>query len=555
MNETLEFFETLFGYKPPEAWILVWGLKGKGEDAEKVSRWVRTTEEAALAAQGFGEGWNVYFGVSLSSQAWGASQRLRKGEREPAGIFGFWADIDLRGPEHAEKDYPETLSDVETLITDAGMEPTIWVHSGHGIQCEWVFKEPWIFETVEEREKARRLSVRWKRFLAAKAKARGWTIDSVSDLERVLRVPGTTNWKGEPVPARILKNGGPQWSEGDFDERLPETDPFEEEAEGGVEVGPLTLKKDAEPPWKKLRALEANDEKFKLSIQRKRKDFPSGKNSASEYDQSLASIAARAGWTDQEIANLMIYARVENGEDILKTVMRPDYVRGTIKLARAGVEHEIAVTEIGEMCLQARNGDGDRIDKSAWREKVQAALCVKVLRVVKIKGEEASYWLETDKEPVKLGSIHNLIDQGRLRSKIADKYGQYIPIFKQERWKDIAQALLELREEVETGPETTDNGLIAAWLASYLDGNKPKERSDDRIRLGLPFEEDSRISIYAGSLQDHILRAHAERVSLRDLCQRLTRFGARQGNENYPKAGGKMTSRSYWKLPDHEVTP
>ena len=57
-----------------------------------------------------------------------------------------------------------------------------------------------------------------------------------------------------------------------------------------------------------------NDQKFKRSWEHRRPDMQDP--SASGYDQSLANIALAAGWSDQEIANLMIAHRRKYGEDL-----------------------------------------------------------------------------------------------------------------------------------------------------------------------------------------------------------------------------------------------
>jgi hypothetical protein len=61
-------------------------------------------------------------------------------------------------------------------------------------------------ESEEERMEARILCHRWKETLKIRARQHGWEVDSVGDLERVLRVPGTLNHKGEtPRPVRLLE--------------------------------------------------------------------------------------------------------------------------------------------------------------------------------------------------------------------------------------------------------------------------------------------------------------------------------------------------------------
>lgn len=72
--------------------------------------------------------------------------------------------------------------------------PSVVVDSGGGIHCYWLLREPWLIENDGAR-------------LAAEIVQRGWVQqvigadDSVHDLVRILRVPGTLNFKYDPPRA------------------------------------------------------------------------------------------------------------------------------------------------------------------------------------------------------------------------------------------------------------------------------------------------------------------------------------------------------------------
>jgi hypothetical protein len=86
-----------------------------------------------------------------------------------------------------------------------------------------------------------------------------------------------------------------------------------------------------------MEAICENDPRFKRTWDRERRDFQD--QSASSYEMSLADAAARAGWSDQEAANLMIAWRRKHGEDVTKS-LRPDYVARTLQRAKANIEPE-----------------------------------------------------------------------------------------------------------------------------------------------------------------------------------------------------------------------
>jgi putative DNA primase/helicase len=92
----------------------------------------------------------------------------------------------------------------------------------------------------------------------------------------------------------------------------------------------IVLDPNAVAPAAKLARLLEKSPKFKRTWERKRgKDL----TSPSEYDMALASFARRAGWSDQEIINLLVQHRREGGDT--EKIGRLDYYVTTLsKVAR-----------------------------------------------------------------------------------------------------------------------------------------------------------------------------------------------------------------------------
>lgn len=85
------------------------------------------------------------------------------------------------------------------LVATMTLPPTLILHSGGGFQAWWLFVEPWVFGSDEERERAAALVKRWQSLLRIRAAEKKWELDSTHDLARVLRPTGTWDWKyGEP---------------------------------------------------------------------------------------------------------------------------------------------------------------------------------------------------------------------------------------------------------------------------------------------------------------------------------------------------------------------
>lgn len=203
MAETLRFLRDLFGMKPDNFWLYLW------EVATKRSSWFQSIEAAAAAGEGRQ---NVYVGCCLADQDYGPTKRCTAANA--AAMPGVWCDIDFAdGKAHKTKSLPfPPDADAAMKIIDAyGTPPTVVVHSGHGLQAWWLFEELVVFRDAEHRQEFARRSQRFQDELVAIGKSLGWHVDSVGDLARVLRLPGTINAKTEPhVPCAVYRNGGPR---------------------------------------------------------------------------------------------------------------------------------------------------------------------------------------------------------------------------------------------------------------------------------------------------------------------------------------------------------
>lgn len=101
--------------------------------------------------------------------------------------------------------------------------------------------------------------------------------------------------------------------------------------DASVQVGTLWLNTDAEPPPEKWSLLCEVEPRALATFNHTSRTLD---GSASSYDLSLANYAVRAGWTDQEIANLIIaHRRKHNAKP---KVDLQDYLARTITTARSG---------------------------------------------------------------------------------------------------------------------------------------------------------------------------------------------------------------------------
>jgi len=273
---------------------------------------------------------DVYVGAGLY-------RHPRRGSaKDVSAMVGLWADIDLADVVHKKANLPRDEADAKKILLRLRHWPSIIVHSGHGLQCWWLFEEPLGIEAEADRRFAMALAKGWTDCVRKQARAAGgWDVDATGDLARVLRLPGTVNRKSSPaIRVRVLEpealNGNVvRYDVEDFREFAGVA---QKQPEIQGEMAPLRLDPDATPPASKFACLLANDEKFRRTWERNRPDLQD--QSPSAFDMSLASIAAADGWEDQEITDLLIAARRMHRDELK---LRRDYYRRTIARARSGL--------------------------------------------------------------------------------------------------------------------------------------------------------------------------------------------------------------------------
>lgn len=136
------------------------------------------------------KGWDVYYGVLPRTHAAGTAEAC------PSKTSVLWADID-------GKRFPSKDVALFTL-NRFPITPQLLVDSGHGFHAYWLLDEPEEFARAAN---------------AMRGIAKTVGGDNVNDAARVLRVPGTHNYKGDPVPVRLLRfDVVRRYRFGDFDE-------------------------------------------------------------------------------------------------------------------------------------------------------------------------------------------------------------------------------------------------------------------------------------------------------------------------------------------------
>lgn len=552
-DEARAFFKTLFGNKPEGAYILIWTLK------DKKSFWATTIDEALAHVEKVKER-DTYVGVGLAPGGLKSNQRCKAAEI--ATVIAFYADIDIAGVGHKKDGLPPDFEAATKLANEMPWgKPTMLVHSGHGLQAYWCLETPLVLPTLAENLKAQVLSRRFGEALKNRAAFYGYTIDSVHDLARVLRVPGTRNRKvdGEEVWAKLLDASGTRYSLEQLEKFLPRG---EEPAKGNgngtteelapVVVGDLTLDPSAEPPFEKFNQLGEIDPDFVNVWNMKFKKL----KSPSEYDMSLTRRAARAGWTDQEITNLIIAFHRKHKLDMGKVTERKDYVRNTITKIRAD--------------------EADRPANNATIEEklvfLSMKLKVSITRVERIIETPIRYKIHIGgSNVVEVKDTEHLTGQRHLRCAIFEVTRKMIPKFseKKDEWSQIIETIGEVAEDVHISRVSTKDGMTREWVLAYI--TQQIEYESVRKEYGVPIRDDYNVTnrkpyyhkgywwIPPGQFLEFAIDTwKLINVDERTMNGRLSDIGGKEKDVNYHRvlnlySGTKTKDRKqarYWRMPE-----
>lgn len=328
-----EFLTLLWGPQPPGL-IQTWQLEGRRSGYYR----------SPYGTSGLAGHPDVYTGVSLAHKDHGRYRRANAAQA--AAIAGLWLDIDVNGgPENKTG----AAADLDTArkLARAIVAPTILVHSGYGLQAWWLLPKPWRFTSQVEQDQAATMAAQWHQLHERAAANAGFRLDSVHDLARLMRLPGTINAKGGGRAAvEVLDHDGPRHELEQLHATCETAGPIVPRASAGDQLAlpDVQARAGATPPAPKLQALIINSSDF-AATWRHQVGVRANGWSLSEYDLSLCSQAAQAGFTDQELADLIAYHR-RLWDPADEKGGRLDYLRRTIAKAREGSARDDALTRL-----------------------------------------------------------------------------------------------------------------------------------------------------------------------------------------------------------------
>ncbi len=551
MRTPREFLTALWGDPPPGV-ILIWTLP------KKESHWSTKLNPVNQDMERHAHE-DVYTGVGIANRNRARFTSQNKlTEEEVGGLAGMWADIDWAHPVHRKPNLPPTLENAMETLEEAQFEPTLLVNSGHGLQAWWLFESPWMFHSPEDHELGRRAAQWWHQHVKGLYTARGWTTDSVFNLDRIMRLPGTWNNRipGERKAVEVIRETDRRYTPYDFLDLIPDdfqtsTPPpgrtgtrgrgqnhrvtGENSGNGGLELNP-----DAEPSAVRLEALLKANPKFRKSWEQDRTDMSD--QSASAYNLSLATMAIRAGWPDQEVVNLLICWRRQHNHNLK---LREGYYVITIDKAKEPFATAEAEEQLDDALRQPPEDQPEVL-----KDNLDTLLTVNIIRIVKYLGDPPVYYMYTQQGDITLGEIDSITSQKKFRDRVAAATGVWIPAVSRKAWDQRVQAILLVCEDIDVGDASHPTQETAAWLDEYLLEKPPREENEWKkaAEVKLPFIHDEKVHIFLDDFRRWLDLTMGHQITAYFLSLRLQQCNVALDKVNLTIGNGR-TSRSCWELP------
>ena len=214
----LRFLNLLFGAVVERVFGYLWTKQDKATYPFAVSNSAEREAMARKAIELSDAGKDVYFGVNLMNEPPARNARV-KAEYVTLQTATV-ADIDILGGTHTDPDkYPANVEMAKGFLP---FPVSMLIDSGQGLHPYCLYANP-IAITAENRSEITKRNKKFIDVIRSRAGKYAKAVDSVHDLPRVLRMPGTYNYKGgrENAPlCRLIEISDARFTPTELDEKL-----------------------------------------------------------------------------------------------------------------------------------------------------------------------------------------------------------------------------------------------------------------------------------------------------------------------------------------------
>lgn len=502
-------------------------------------------------------------------------------ETEIKKFSGFYLDIDIETPgsSHKKSNLPKTIEDALKILDSCWIKPTLIINSGYGFHCWWLFKEP--FE-IENEDDFNFIKTRLKAFnnaFAVNAKDLGFEIDHLFDLKRLLRIPGTYNYKNPKDPKEVYfvkKVPENRYEVSDFDDFfnfnfeepkiqteknlrntytskntkiqaiLDELDFGDQELNQDHLLSiKITFGTEFDLVWDKMLDLEK---------------YPS----ASEYDWALVCFAKQLNWSSQKMLQLMLSFRKRHNLN-LKLDNKQYYAR-TIEFVNSSYDERLKknstytsqknktenINHLVSTEKDSQINDKNNLlqkDEDKIKEALSNKLGFKILKFMKYFEDPRPQYvlvLENNKKIV-LGEISQVSSQNKFKNHILDAINYCMPSFKKDNWDIILQQLFDVCEEIQTDEENSNRAIII-WLEEYLQ-EQPNIDCDEGCQTNSSFKENGDWYIFADNFYTWCVSVKSAEFKKNRFLTYLSMHGCISLQVRYTTEHEEQGRKRVWRVP------
>ena len=190
-----------------------------GENDLPITRWFTKDQLGEMAAYAVECGRMHNTCLNINPRV-AALDTYHRGMSEAVGeVVGAYEDFDIKGPAHAENRLPESEKEVLDYLAELPHPPSFIIRSGNGVHAYWIFRQPYRIRDGTDRAYIEGILDGFESYAIKLAyDNHGWVFDHVADLARMLRLPGTTNFKTAERPqCEIISESGARYDPADFE--------------------------------------------------------------------------------------------------------------------------------------------------------------------------------------------------------------------------------------------------------------------------------------------------------------------------------------------------
>jgi hypothetical protein len=274
-------------------------------------------------------------------------------------------------------------------------------------------------------------------------------------------------------------------------------------------------------------------------------------------------MAAYAGWTIQEIVDLLIaHRRKYKDLDGSNKEQRFDYLERTARKAWLDAQDKerreaskalltVRADEVQESVETTVETPAEEIPstpEAVW-EAISAALGLDVSGMRKFSADEPIYWMTIGGTEYEIGTIENITSWSRFQNKIATHTGRAIPVFKGTAWSGLWSRMLMSAQTVNIADGGSARVLYADRFLQWLENQTViKVAVEMEMGEGGTVYECGRYTYF--SLDDFYrwLKVYHHDTITRSAVARVLRLVGASPKHICVERDGKQSSKNVWKM-------